>query len=149
MNRIFSRIGVILLETKCCKQSEATKHISSVSNNFQSKHLKNPIQMLNLEFKQISTSNLFCQEHRKSSISSGNASSQPHKQSATEIADESESKPLELTPELIHHLERTSLVDFDNTEGLRRLEQAIKFADQILEVDTTGVEPMSTVLEEM
>lgn len=50
--------------------------------------------------------------------------------------------------ELIEHLERLSLVDFSNEEGIQRLEAAIAFADQLKEVNTEGVECMDSVLEE-
>lgn len=46
------------------------------------------------------------------------------------------------------HLERLSLVDFSNEEAVSRLEDAIRFADQLFVVDTTGVEPMDSVLED-
>nr|CAG4642546.1 EOG090X076T [Evadne anonyx] len=39
-------------------------------------------------------------------------------------------------------------VDFGNQEGIRRLEEAIAFADQILHVDTKNVEPLISVLHE-
>lgn len=48
----------------------------------------------------------------------------------------------------IEHLERLSLVDFGNQEGIRRLEEAIAFADQILDVDTKDVEPLISVVHE-
>jgi len=48
----------------------------------------------------------------------------------------------------IEHLERISLVDFANVRGIERLEDAIRLADIIRTVDTTGVEPMYSVLEE-
>jgi Asp-tRNA(Asn)/Glu-tRNA(Gln) amidotransferase C subunit len=48
---------------------------------------------------------------------------------------------------LINHLERLSLVDFGNEEGIERLSKAVRFADTLMMVDTTGVEPMTTVLE--
>ncbi|XP_022089577.1 glutamyl-tRNA(Gln) amidotransferase subunit C, mitochondrial-like isoform X2 [Acanthaster planci] len=48
----------------------------------------------------------------------------------------------------IQRLERLALVDFNNVAGIRRLTEAIKLADQILTVDTTGVEPMDSVLED-
>ena len=70
----------------------------------------------------------------------------------------------------IEHLERLSLVDFANREGIQRLEEAITFAgyrnhniirktvhiyltivifaDQIRAIDTTGIEPLITVLED-
>lgn len=52
-----------------------------------------------------------------------------------------------LTEDLVEHLERTSLVHFDNEEALRRLEEALQFANTLFEVDTTGVEPLTSVLE--
>lgn len=67
--------------------------------------------------------------------------------SATASTIEEEQSACTLTPQLIHHLERTSLVDFDNKEALERLREAIKFADQLMEVKTDGVEPLFTVLE--
>ena len=53
-----------------------------------------------------------------------------------------------ITEENIRHLERLSLVDFANVEGIRRLEEAIEFAQPIKEVNTEGVEPMYTVLDD-
>ncbi len=38
-------------------------------------------------------------------------------------------------------------MDFGTTEGIRRLEEAIAFAQPLEDVDTSGVEPMYTVLE--
>ncbi|CAN7993044.1 unnamed protein product [Ixodes hexagonus] len=45
-------------------------------------------------------------------------------------------------------LERLSLVDFSNAEAVARLEEAVKFASVIMDVNTTGVEPMVTPLED-
>lgn len=45
-------------------------------------------------------------------------------------------------------LERLSLVDCANKQGIETLEEAIAFADQILQVDTTDVEPLITPLED-
>ena len=39
-------------------------------------------------------------------------------------------------------LERLSLIRFGNESGIRRLQEAIDFADQIQEVNTEGVQPM-------
>lgn len=39
-------------------------------------------------------------------------------------------------------------MDFRNQEGLACLEKAIRFADQLHVVDTDGVDPMDSVLEE-
>lgn len=50
--------------------------------------------------------------------------------------------------ELVQHLEKLSLVDFANKEGLTRLQAAISFADQLAQVDTEDVEPMYSVLED-
>lgn len=50
--------------------------------------------------------------------------------------------------ELLDHLERLALVDFRNWEGVQRLEKAIQFADQLHAVNTEGVEPMDSVLED-
>ncbi|XP_067911329.1 glutamyl-tRNA(Gln) amidotransferase subunit C, mitochondrial isoform X2 [Heterodontus francisci] len=50
--------------------------------------------------------------------------------------------------EMIDHLERLALVDFRNQEGVERLADAIQFASQLHVVDTEGVEPMDSVLED-
>ena len=50
--------------------------------------------------------------------------------------------------ETVLHLERLSLVDFANDEGIRRLEEAIEFAQPLKEVPTDNVEPMYTVLDD-
>ncbi|XP_039177027.1 glutamyl-tRNA(Gln) amidotransferase subunit C, mitochondrial [Crotalus tigris] len=52
-----------------------------------------------------------------------------------------------ITLELLDHLERLALVDFRNWEGVRRLESAVAFAEQLQAVNTDGVEPMESVLE--
>jgi aspartyl-tRNA(Asn)/glutamyl-tRNA(Gln) amidotransferase subunit C len=48
----------------------------------------------------------------------------------------------------IDHLERISLVDFANVRGIERLEEAIRLAEVIKTVDTTGVEPMYSIMED-
>ncbi|XP_070618358.1 glutamyl-tRNA(Gln) amidotransferase subunit C, mitochondrial isoform X2 [Erythrolamprus reginae] len=53
-----------------------------------------------------------------------------------------------ITLELLDHLERLALVDFRNWEGVHRLESAVEFAEQLQEVNTDGVEPMESVLED-
>ncbi|XP_003761160.2 glutamyl-tRNA(Gln) amidotransferase subunit C, mitochondrial [Sarcophilus harrisii] len=53
-----------------------------------------------------------------------------------------------VSAELIEHLERLALVDFRNREGVERLRAAIEFADRLRAVDTTGVAPMESVLED-
>ncbi|KAJ8935242.1 hypothetical protein NQ314_012917 [Rhamnusium bicolor] len=46
-------------------------------------------------------------------------------------------------------LEKLSLVDCANKRGIETLEAAIEFADQILQVDTSNIEPLTTVLEDI
>ncbi|KAM6111904.1 glutamyl-tRNA(Gln) amidotransferase subunit C, mitochondrial [Pterocles gutturalis] len=53
-----------------------------------------------------------------------------------------------VTVEVLDHLERLALVDFRDAEGVQRLQEAIQFADQLHEVNTDGVEPMDSVLED-
>uniref|UniRef100_A0A3Q3DVV1 Glutamyl-tRNA(Gln) amidotransferase subunit C, mitochondrial n=1 Tax=Hippocampus comes TaxID=109280 RepID=A0A3Q3DVV1_HIPCM len=50
--------------------------------------------------------------------------------------------------DLVDKLERLALVDFRTKEGLACLEKAIRFAAQLHVVDTSGVEPMDSVLED-
>ncbi|OCU01780.1 glutamyl-tRNA(Gln) amidotransferase subunit C, mitochondrial isoform X2 [Xenopus laevis] len=50
--------------------------------------------------------------------------------------------------DMIDHLERLALVDFGNEEGVQRLQKAIQFASQLHNVNTEGVEPLSSVLED-
>ncbi|XP_056448470.1 glutamyl-tRNA(Gln) amidotransferase subunit C, mitochondrial [Gadus chalcogrammus] len=53
----------------------------------------------------------------------------------------------QVSSDLVDKLERLALVDFRTKEGLVCLERAIRFADHLNMVDTTGVEPMDSVLE--
>jgi Asp-tRNA(Asn)/Glu-tRNA(Gln) amidotransferase C subunit len=67
-------------------------------------------------------------------------------------------KPIEVPTELpelkkidhdtILQLERVALVNLGNEEGARRLAAAIQLADTIAKVDTRGVQPLYTVLED-
>lgn len=50
--------------------------------------------------------------------------------------------------EVLDHLEHLALVDFRDSEGVERLQKAIQFADKLHEVNTDGVEPMDSVLED-
>lgn len=56
-------------------------------------------------------------------------------------------KKVEIDSETILLLERLSLVDLDSKEALQTLQDSIEFADRIVHIDTTGVEPLYTVLE--
>lgn len=53
-----------------------------------------------------------------------------------------------LDSEMISHLERLSLVEFNNIEGVERLKSAIEYANQLHVVDTEGINPMYSVLED-
>lgn len=53
-----------------------------------------------------------------------------------------------VTAEVLGQLEHLALVDFRDAEGVQRLQKAIRFADQLQEVNTDGVEPMDSVLED-
>ncbi|XP_029916530.1 glutamyl-tRNA(Gln) amidotransferase subunit C, mitochondrial [Myripristis murdjan] len=56
--------------------------------------------------------------------------------------------PAKIPADLVDKLERLALVDFRTKQGLVCLERAIRFADQLHVVDTDGVEPMDSVLED-
>ncbi|XP_030593592.1 glutamyl-tRNA(Gln) amidotransferase subunit C, mitochondrial [Archocentrus centrarchus] len=56
--------------------------------------------------------------------------------------------PAHIPADLVDKLERLALVDFRTKQGVACLEKAIRFADQLHAVDTTGVEPMDSVLED-
>lgn len=56
--------------------------------------------------------------------------------------------PTTVPPDLVDKLERLALVDFRTKLGVECLEKAIRFADQLHVVDTSGVEPMDSVLED-
>uniref|UniRef100_A0A3Q1G8V5 Glutamyl-tRNA(Gln) amidotransferase subunit C, mitochondrial n=1 Tax=Acanthochromis polyacanthus TaxID=80966 RepID=A0A3Q1G8V5_9TELE len=57
-------------------------------------------------------------------------------------------QPAQIPADLVDKLERLALVDFRTKQGLECLEKAIRFADQLHVVDTSGVEPMDSVLED-
>ena len=65
-----------------------------------------------------------------------------------EAAINSTTESPKIDTETIQHLERLSLVDFANRAGIRRLEEAIQFADQILHINTDSVKPLISVLQE-
>eukprot|EP00057_Strongylocentrotus_purpuratus_P031453 XP_784647.2 PREDICTED: glutamyl-tRNA(Gln) amidotransferase subunit C, mitochondrial [Strongylocentrotus purpuratus] len=55
---------------------------------------------------------------------------------------------VKVDPQTIENLERLALVNFNSSAGVERLEHAITLAEQLDDVDTTGVEPMASVLED-
>ncbi|XP_055911781.1 glutamyl-tRNA(Gln) amidotransferase subunit C, mitochondrial [Eupeodes corollae] len=59
-----------------------------------------------------------------------------------------EPQDIEIDSKTIQLLERLSLVDLDSKEALKTLKDSIQFADRIIHIDTTSVEPLYTVLED-
>ncbi|XP_026198110.1 glutamyl-tRNA(Gln) amidotransferase subunit C, mitochondrial [Anabas testudineus] len=81
-------------------------------------------------------------------------SSQPHNPKVPDVAtweavtEDQLPTPTQIPADLVDKLERLALVDFRTKQGLACLEKAIRFADQLHVVDTSGVEPMDSVLED-
>ncbi|KAK5871445.1 hypothetical protein PBY51_004328 [Eleginops maclovinus] len=81
-------------------------------------------------------------------------SSRPHNSEVPEAAtwepvpEDQLPPPVHIPADLVDQLERLALVDFRTKQGLACLEKAIRFADQLHVVDTSGVEPMDSVLED-
>ncbi|XP_040898369.1 glutamyl-tRNA(Gln) amidotransferase subunit C, mitochondrial [Toxotes jaculatrix] len=81
-------------------------------------------------------------------------SSQPHNPKVPEVAtwepvpEDQLPPPAQIPADLVDKLERLALVDFRTKQGLACLEKAIRFADQLHVVDTSGIEPMDSVLED-
>ncbi|XDV21221.1 hypothetical protein PO909_026357 [Leuciscus waleckii] len=66
-----------------------------------------------------------------------------------EPIDENQLPPsTRVSPDLVDKLERLALVDFGSKEGVDCLEKAIQFADQLHIINTEGVDPMDSVLED-
>ncbi|KAK7487897.1 hypothetical protein BaRGS_00020798 [Batillaria attramentaria] len=72
----------------------------------------------------------------------------PNKPTWTPVDSSKLPQVKEISRELVDHLERLSLVEFSNEEGLKRLNDAIQSANQLYIVNTDGVEPLDTVLED-
>jgi len=72
----------------------------------------------------------------------------PQKPLVTNIDKNLMPPPTKIDLSTIQLLEKLSLVNFANAEGISRLEEAIRVADQLSMVNTDGVEPMISVLEE-
>ncbi|XP_005987219.1 glutamyl-tRNA(Gln) amidotransferase subunit C, mitochondrial [Latimeria chalumnae] len=79
--------------------------------------------------------------------SHGGGSKVPQTPTWQAVAESNLPQP-DVTLQLIDHLERLALVDFRNQEGVTQLAKAIKFADRLHTVNTEGVEPMDSVLED-
>uniref|UniRef100_A0A3P8U337 Glutamyl-tRNA(Gln) amidotransferase subunit C, mitochondrial n=1 Tax=Amphiprion percula TaxID=161767 RepID=A0A3P8U337_AMPPE len=81
-------------------------------------------------------------------------SSQPHNPKVPKmptwepVPEDQLPQPAQIPADLVDKLERLALVDFRTKQGLECLEKAIRFADQLHVVDTSGIEPMDSVLED-
>ncbi|XP_017269161.1 glutamyl-tRNA(Gln) amidotransferase subunit C, mitochondrial [Kryptolebias marmoratus] len=64
------------------------------------------------------------------------------------VLEEQLPPPAAVPADLVDKLERLALVDFRTKQGLACLEKAVRFAGQLHAVDTSGVEPMDSVLED-
>uniref|UniRef100_A0A3Q2Y2T1 Glutamyl-tRNA(Gln) amidotransferase subunit C, mitochondrial n=1 Tax=Hippocampus comes TaxID=109280 RepID=A0A3Q2Y2T1_HIPCM len=100
----------------------------------------------------FSLSNVYCRcSHVKGTR---DFSSQPHNSKVPAaatwepITEDQLPPPTPVAADLVDKLERLALVDFRTKEGLACLEKAIRFAAQLHVVDTSGVEPMDSVLED-
>lgn len=71
----------------------------------------------------------------------------PDKPQVFNFKHRSSSEDVKVDIDTITHLERLSLVNFGNLKGIEILESAIKFSEPLFVVDTTGVKPLTTVLE--
>ncbi|XP_060740224.1 glutamyl-tRNA(Gln) amidotransferase subunit C, mitochondrial [Tachysurus vachellii] len=83
-----------------------------------------------------------------SSSQSGFISKVPQYPTWEPVAERQLPSPTKVSLDLVDKLERLALVDFGSQEGVECLEKAIRFADQLHVVDTDGVEPMDSVLED-
>nr|XP_023689165.1 glutamyl-tRNA(Gln) amidotransferase subunit C, mitochondrial [Paramormyrops kingsleyae] len=94
--------------------------------------------------------------HRKKHTSSLSQSQTPHHHNPKVpqtptwecVREDQLPLPTKVPPDLVDKLERLALLDFRNQDGVDCLEKAIRFADQLHVVNTDGVEPMASVLED-
>merc|ERR1712059_129447 len=54
---------------------------------------------------------------------------------------------VKISTDTVRHLERLSLVDFADKRGVMRLQEAVKEANVVVSLDTTGIEPLYSTLE--
>ncbi|XP_014664950.1 PREDICTED: glutamyl-tRNA(Gln) amidotransferase subunit C, mitochondrial-like [Priapulus caudatus] len=95
--------------------------------------------------KRLTSFSKLCKSKRV--FASNEKSKVPQKPTWSHVEENKLTEETLIDNETIDHLERMSLVDFNNQAGIDRLNKAIRFADQLQLVNTTGVEPMDTVLE--
>lgn len=82
------------------------------------------------------------------SVPKGRQSKVPQHPVDAEISNQEIPSNNKVDIQLVQHLEKLSLVDFANREGLLRLQASISMADRLSLVNTDGVEPLYSVLED-
>ncbi|XP_026066651.1 glutamyl-tRNA(Gln) amidotransferase subunit C, mitochondrial-like [Carassius auratus] len=87
-------------------------------------------------------------KRESSNVNSASNSKVPQAPTWEPIAENQLPSPTRVSPDLVDKLERLALVDFGSKEGVDCLEKAIRFADQLHVINTDGVEPMDSVLED-
>ncbi|XP_065106817.2 glutamyl-tRNA(Gln) amidotransferase subunit C, mitochondrial [Paramisgurnus dabryanus] len=98
--------------------------------------------------KSASTTSWCRVTHERHSSNSARVSKVPQVPTWEPVAESQLPPPTKVSPDLVDKLERLALVDFGSKEGVDCLEKSIRFADQLHVVNTDGVEPMDSVLED-
>lgn len=66
------------------------------------------------------------------------------------MIDDNRLPPLpQMNDDLIHHLEQLSLVRFSDEAAVHHLVTAVRYAQRLAQIDTEGVQPMYSVLEDV
>ncbi|VDK84092.1 unnamed protein product [Litomosoides sigmodontis] len=84
---------------------------------------------------------------RRSSRCYSAAANSPDEQEGIYIDQSKVEEPPVFDRALITHLERLSLVRFSDEQAVFNLKQAVRFANQLKLIDTTGIKPLETLLE--
>ncbi|XP_029018188.1 glutamyl-tRNA(Gln) amidotransferase subunit C, mitochondrial [Betta splendens] len=106
------------------------------------------VQLANTGLSVIRGVNLSCQQSTRVCSSRAHHSKVPQVPTWEPVSEDQLPTPAQVSGDLVDKLERLALVDFRTKQGLACLEKAVRFADQLHVVDTSGVEPMDSVLED-
>ncbi|XP_008333765.1 glutamyl-tRNA(Gln) amidotransferase subunit C, mitochondrial isoform X1 [Cynoglossus semilaevis] len=117
------------------------KTVGSLLNELKSNGL---ITRRNVRFSQIRVNCI----NRQFCSSTHNLKQVPKAPTWEPVPEEHLPPPKQIPADLVDKLERLALVEFRTKQGLDCLEEAIRFADQLHVVDTNGIEPMDSVLED-
>ncbi|KAF2357648.1 Glu-tRNAGln amidotransferase C subunit [Trinorchestia longiramus] len=94
----------------------------------------------------ITHSNLLQIYFKRISVATGGSSAVPLVPSKSAPPHQPATEPVTL--HLVRLLEKLSLVDVANAEGVRSLNYTISMADRLRSVDTTGITPLVSLLED-